>query len=435
MQHATAMAHTSWERIGEPGDNITHEIVPESAYSARPERERTDRAPEAQPLPPAPIIAFSKDWRSDHTSNHHVLRELAKTRRVVWLSSIGTRAPSLFGKGSKRDLGTIRRKLLEFAHGPRNVENDLWVVTPLVLPLPHSPAARAINRWLLEGYVRAVRLRLGISRFQLWTFLPTVADYVGMLGEELSVYYCVDEWSLFPYLDREATVTAERALLQKVDVVFAVNDALAETKRALVPHTFTSPHGVDHALFARALEPELAIPEDLAAIPGPRIGFCGTLREWVDFELIAHVARTRRDWSIVLVGQQLSDLAVLRGLPNVHLLGQRQHAELPAYCKGFDVGIIPYVLDERMAFVNPLKMREYLSAGLPVVSTAVPEVARYSHLCHIAGRGEFVDAIARAIHENGPRSRAARSAAMRSETWAARVDEVARRVDEIATLR
>jgi glycosyltransferase involved in cell wall biosynthesis len=422
MQHATQMPTS----VVKPIENTARHIVPEAEPAAASERTRTDRAQSSQ----VPIIAFSKDWRSDYTSNHHVLRELARTRRVVWLSSIGTRSPKL---SSRRDLGTIRRKLLEFAHGPRNVEHDLWVATPLVIPLPHSPAARVFNRWLLEGYLRAIRLRLGIDRFQLWTFLPTVADYVGTLGEELSVYYCVDEWSLFPYLDRAAIVAAEQELLKRVDATFAINHALASAKRETCPETFVSPHGVDHALFARALEAETEIPADLVAIPGPRIGFYGTLREWVDFELIAHIARARPEWSIVLIGTQLADTSMLRGLRNVHLLGQRRHDELPAYCKGFDVGLIPYVLDDRMPFVNPLKLREYLSAGLPVVSTAVPEVKRYSHLCHIADADGFIEAIHRALHENGPRARAARSDAMRTETWEARVDELARRVDDIGT--
>ncbi|MEO8700229.1 MAG: NAD-dependent epimerase/dehydratase family protein [Kofleriaceae bacterium] len=347
---------------------------------------------------------------------------------MLWLSSVGTRTPKL---SSARDLGTIRRKLAEFARGAQHVENDLWVATPLVLPLPHNPAARLFNRYLLRAYIRALRLRLGIDAFQLWTFLPTVADYCE-LGQDLTVYYCVDEWSMFGYLDREATVAAERQLLAKTDAVFAINTALADAKRAVVPDTFVSPHGVDHALFARALDPATAIPADLAAIPGPRIGFYGTLREWVDLELVAQVARTRPDWSIVLIGQQLSDVSAVTGLANVHLLGQKRHDELPAYCKGFDVGIIPYRIDERMAFVNPLKLREYLSAGLPVVSTPVPEVERYAHVCHVAGDADgFVAAIERALAETGPADRATRSHAMRSETWEARVADVVRRVDEV----
>jgi glycosyltransferase involved in cell wall biosynthesis len=407
-------------------------MVPERTAAApvrAPERSRTDpRADEPQ----LPIIAFAKDWRSDHTSNHHVLRELAKTRRVLWLNSIATRTPQL---SSARDLGTIKRKLREVARGAQNVEHDLWVTTPLVLPFPHSPAARTINGWLLRALVRMLRLRLGIDRFHLWTFLPNVADYIGTFGEDLAVYYCVDEWSMFSYLDRAATVAAETRLLHKVDAVFAINAALAGAKRPLCPDTFVSPHGVDHATFARALDPATPIPADLAALEGPRIGFYGTLREWVDVELIAHVARARPQWSIALVGQQLSDLSALDGIPNVHLLGQKPHAELPAYCKGFDVGLIPYRIDERMAFVNPLKLREYLSAGLPVVSTPVPEVEQFSHrhLCQIGhDPASFVDAIEHALLQTGRAERLARSEAMQSETWAARVDDVTRRVDEIA---
>jgi len=378
---------------------------------------------------PLPIVAFAKDWHEDPTSNHHVLRELAKTRRVLWLNSLATRTPKL---SSGRDLGKIRRKLAEFAQGPQNVENDLWVTTPLVLPLPHSTVARAINRQILRGTIRALRARLGIRNFHLWTFLPNTADYVGTLGEDLSVYYCVDEWSMFSYIDRNATVQAEYKLLERVDAVFAINHALADAKRAVCRDTFVSPHGVDHALFASALDDATVVPPDLAALPHPCIGFYGTLRDWVDFELIAHIARSRPQWSIALIGQQLGDLSAIRDIPNIHLLGQRPHAKLPAYCKGFDVGIIPYRIDERMAFVNPLKLREYLSAGLPVVSTAVPEVQRYAHLCRIASTpDEFVTAIAQALHETSPRARGRRSAAMKNETWSARVAEVARVIDEV----
>lgn len=377
-----------------------------------------------------PIVAFAKDWHEDPTSNHHVLRELAKTRRVLWLNSLATRTPKL---SSGRDLGKIKRKLGEFARGPQNVENDLWVMSPLVLPLPHSAVARAINRQVLRATIRALRLRLGIREFQLWTFLPSTADYIGTLGESLSVYYCVDEWSMFSYLDKEQTVAAERKLLDRVDAVFAINHALAEAKRAYNPATFVSPHGVDHAQFSRALDDSTAVPADLAALPRPRIGFYGTLQTWVDFELIAHVARARPAWQIVLLGQQLADVSAVRGLPNVHLLGQKRHDELPAYCRGFDVGLIPYRIDERMAFVNPLKLREYLSAGLPVVSTAVPEVMRYPELCEIATTPDaMVTAIERALEKGSPEARRARSAAMVNETWAARVDQVSRTVEEIA---
>ncbi len=359
-----------------------------------------------------------------------MLRELAKTRRVLWLNSIGTRTPKL---SSGRDLGKIRRKLFEVTRGPINVENDLWVFSPVVLPLPHSAVARRVNRAILRATIAGLRWRLGLADFQLWTFLPNVADYVGILGESLAVYYCVDEWSMFAHLDRDETVRAESALLAKVDCVFAINSELAETKRPLNAATYLAPHGVDHALFAGALDDATVVPADIAALPGPVIGFYGTLRDWVDLDLVAHVARARPSWSIVLIGQQLDDVGAIAGLANVHLLGRRPHDLLPAYCKGMNVGIIPYRIDERMKFVNPIKLREYLSAGLPVVSTAVPEVRRYAHSCAIAETGdEYVAAIERALAEDSAAKRRARSASMAVETWPNRVASITDIVDGAA---
>ncbi len=379
--------------------------------------------------PPA-IISFSKDWGEDQTSNHHVLRELAKTRRVLWLNSVGTRAPKL---GSSRDVGRIGRKLREFARGPVRVENDLWVFSPLVLPLPHSETARRINQEILRRTIQVIRRRLGIGEFQLWTFLPNVADYVGRLGEQLSVYYCVDEWSMFGYLDRSQTVAAERRLLARVDCVFAVTDHLVENKRPLNPEIHLAPHGVDHAAFARAMDPATVVPPDLAALPRPVIGFYGTLRDWVDLDLVAAVARARPHWSIALIGQALDQTSPVDGLPNVHLLGRKPHDQLPAYCKGFDVAVIPYRLGERSPYVNPIKLREYLSAGRPVVSTPFPEVLKYRQWCQIADGAEaFIQAVDQQLAGDSPARQAERSAAMRGETWPARVADVARTVDDVA---
>ena len=149
-------------------------------------------------------------------------------------------------------------------------------------------------------------------------------------------------------------------------------------------------------------------------------------------ELIAELARARPAWSFALIGQVLGDVSALAGLANVHLLGQKRHDELPAYCKGFDVGIIPYVIDERMPFVNPLKLREYLSAGLPVVSTPVPEVVRLGDRARVAATpAAFLAALDAALADGDPAARRARSAAMVTETWAARVAQVLHTLDQL----
>jgi len=380
-----------------------------------------------QSEPPRNIVCFAKDWEEDPTSNHHVMIELAKTHRVLWLNSVATRTPNL---ASGRDLRKIVKKLQTLGRGPKRVRENLWVYTPLVLPFPHSELATRVNSLILRGTIRLLRARLRMGRFQLWTFLPNVSSYVGRLGESLAVYYCVDEWSMFSYID-DRMVEAEKRLCERADVVFAVCQGLVDRKRELSPHTHLSTHGVAHELFATALDEQTSVPDDLAALPRPVLGFYGTIQDWVDLELVAELAQRRPEWTIAIIGGVHVDISAVKGLPNVHFLGRKPHAELPGYCKGFDVGLIPYVLSERMQYVNPIKLREYLSAGLPVVSTAVPEVARYDRFCTVAADcRELERAVEKALREDSPALRRERSEAMQSETWAHKMAAVRQRIDE-----
>ena len=375
------------------------------------------------------IICFAKDWSEDPTSNNHVMLELARHNRVLWLNSIATRTPSLRSPG---DLRKIFSKLFRFFRGPQKVADNFWVYTPIVLPLPHSKLATSLNRWILRTSLRMLRRNLGMNQFQLWVFLPNAVDYVGTLGESVVVYYCVDEWSKFTYVDGPKIAAADRRLCQCADIVFGVTQALVDTRIPHNPETHLATHGVDHALFAKALLENTTVPQDLTALPQPVIGFYGTIQDWIDLDLIEHLAKRHPEWSITLIGKVCVDVSRFNGCPNVHLLGRRPHDDLPHYCKGFAVGIIPYILNERMMTVNPIKLREYLSAGLPVVSTAVPEVRSYSNLCAIAHTpGEFERAVQSALQTDTPLARRPRSHAMRPETWEKKVAAVGNHVMRI----
>jgi glycosyltransferase involved in cell wall biosynthesis len=377
------------------------------------------------------ILCFSKDWNEDPTSNHHILQRLAQNNRVVWINSISTRTPNL---SSGKDFRKIFRKLLQFTKGPVKVEKNLWVFTPVVVPYPHHPLAKKVNNALLRRFLGSLRRKLGMQDFQLWSFLPNTGDYFGTMGESLSVYYCVDEWKLFTHLDTSRTWEAEKALCQKADLVFATARSLVEDRRPFNPETHLATHGVDHALFAQALHEETPIPADLAGIPGPIIGFYGLLEDWLDYDLIVSLAERHPEWSFALLGKACVDVSHLQSHPNIHLLGRKPHGQLPRYCKAFSVGIIPYQLTERLHHVNPIKLREYLSAGLPVVSTPLPEVVQYQHLCSIAGTPEEFDrAILKALAEDSPERRQARSDAMRAETWEKKVEAIGEQVLRVKT--
>jgi glycosyltransferase involved in cell wall biosynthesis len=368
------------------------------------------------------IICFAKEWSEDPTSNNHVMLLLAQENKVLWLNSIAMRRPTFT---SGRDLGKVWRKLKSFFRGAEHPAPNLWVVTPIVLPFPHSRLAIAINRWILRATLGHYRRKLGLREFQLWTFLPNAVEYVGKLGESLVVYYCIDEWSTFTYLDGRKMSAMERKLMQRADVCFMTAHSLLESKEDLNPNTFLASHGVDHAHFAKALAPATVTPEEIAALPHPIIGFFGLIHEWIDLELLGGIARRHPDWSIVLIGKSVVDTSVLKSLPNVHLLGRRPYDALPGYCRAFDVGLIPFEVNELTRNVNPIKLREYLSAGLPVVSTDLPEVKFYSDRAYVAhGHDEFIDKIEQALREDSPVARRRRSDSMRGETWEARVAAV-----------
>jgi glycosyltransferase involved in cell wall biosynthesis len=331
----------------------------------------------------------------------------------------------LRGAGAARDVKKIFKKLGSFLRGLDEVAPNLFVYTPIVVPLPHNPIAIRINQLILKASIRALRAYLKMDRFQLWCFLPNANEYVGTLGEDVSVYYVTDEYSGFTGVDSERLAAADRQMCKQVDVVFATATSLLEHRKPLNPETHLATHGVDRPEFARALDPATPVHPEIARLKHPVIGFYGLLQDWVDYDLIERLAAAHPEWSFVLVGKAIVDVSRFDKLANVHLLGRKPHAELPSLCRGFDVGIIPYQLWDRLLHVNPIKLREYLSAGLPVVSAALPEVIRYAQHCTIARSFEdWERGIADAIANDTPAKRRARSEAMAAETWDAKVAQL-----------
>jgi glycosyltransferase involved in cell wall biosynthesis len=396
---------------------------------------RYEPMPEPTDFPPAQqmvgqnVICFARDWFETPTSNNHVMVALSKMNKVLWLNSVATRTPNL---ASGRDIKKVFRKLAAFFRGPREVRPNLWVYSPIVIPLPHSKWAAAINRFILRITLKFLRRKIGMKDFQLWTFLPTVADYVGTLGESVSVYYCVDEWSKFSYVDGDRLAAAEERLCRSVDAVFATSASLVKSKKKYNPNTFLARHGVDVELFRAASLQSTEIPKDLASLQQPVIGFYGTIQDWVDLDLIAFLAKRHPDWSIALIGKVMTDISGLKSLLNVHFLGPRPHDSLPMYCKGLSVGIIPQKVTDLTIHMNPLKLREYLAAGLPVVCTALPEAREYVPLVAVAeSYSEFDRAVCAAVIGDTPEQHRRRINAMAGEDWTTKVAQTAAKVMEI----
>ena len=365
------------------------------------------------------IVCFSNDWHGDPLSKTHLMRILARDNRVLWVNSLGLRAPT----ASKADFARLVDKLARAAGGLREVEKNLHVLSPLAIPAYVSRLARAANGELLRAQLKFAMRRLGFRRPLSWSFLPSAAPVAGRLGEERVIYHCVDEFSAFTGNEKHAILELEERLCRRADLVIASAERLVAAKRGWNPATVLVRHGVDHTHFARALAPETKVAPELEHLSRPVLGFFGLIADWVDLKLLRAVADRMPEATLVLVGKAATSLAPLDGARNVLVLGRRPYESLPSLCKGFDVALMPFVVNELTLASNPLKVREYLAAGLPVVSTPIPEVQSVG-LCRIAdGADAWVAAIRAQLAEGCGPSRA-RSQAIAHESWEARVDEI-----------
>lgn len=380
-------------------------------------------------MPLTPVVAFTKDWNDVPTSTTHVLRAMGEERPVLWVSSIGVRKPNLGSGRDWRRIATRLTRLVNQRFEPQ--ENQLSVLYPTVWPRAEQALTKALNRAILGRVVRQELRRHGAESCELWLFVPNAVDYIGAFGEEKVVYYCVDDWTYMQRVDAAWITACEKRLLQQADVVLATARKLVEKCEALADcPVHYQPHGVDHAKFSQALATTIELPAELAELPRPIVGFYGNLIERVDFGLISRLSKARREWSFVLIGPVVDDPGDLPDQPNVHLLGRREHDALPAYCKAFDVAIIPYDMDNPLNHsVNPIKARELLAAGVPLVTSPLPEMTAMGDEVLTAAEDEaWLTALETQLARQ---DRGAISERVQGENWPAKVRQIRQRVDAV----
>ena len=373
------------------------------------------------------IIYFGNDWFAENrTSSHQIARKLARDWQVYYIECPGLRAP----KSSGRDLKKIAAKVGRFFRGLVAVEDGLKVATLIQLPLHRFALVRWFNRLFLCWVLRWLMAREGIRSSITWFLVPHLSSVAKRLGERLTVYYCIDDYASLPDVNAEAIRAMDEELTSKADLVFVASATLLEAKRRLNLHTHVSPHGVDFTHFARAQDAGLPVPADVRELPGPVVGFFGLIERWIDLGLIDYLARQRPQYSFVMIGRIAVPPSDVPRRPNLHWLGQRPYQDLPAYGKAFDAAIIPYVLNAQVWHANPIKLREYLAMGKPIVSVSTPEIDKYADVVDIAhSREEFLarldHAVTMAANPDLIRRRMDRVA---GESWDARLEEITRLV-------
>lgn len=376
------------------------------------------------------VVAFAGvDWWYHNRAHSDVqlLRNIARERPVLMVNSIGLRVP-LPGRSTKPMRRIIRkaRSTLRFVRTPLPDLPNFHVMTPVALPLSGDSRAGGLmtqaTRWQVE---RVARWYL-MDRPNVMVTIPSASRVSEGMRRSSLTFNRSDLQSAFPEANGPAIAAMEQQLLRSSDVVLYVSHALMDHDADEVgDREHFLDHGVDIEHFRRRIPSDW--PDDLASIPGPRIGFFGGLDDYViDFDLLEVIARTMPEASLVLVGDATCPMDQLSSIPNVHWLGARPYSDIPAYGSGFDVAIMPWLDNEWIRYCNPIKLKEYLALGLPVVSTEYPELERFRDLVRVgATQEDFLEQIADALAEPDDAGTArARRDRVLGDTWANKAQDL-----------
>lgn len=366
------------------------------------------------------LICFGgADWWY-HNRGHYDIQMAQRFRDhgpVLYVNSIGVRLPSL-GEGGMffRRAG---RKLRSWSRGFRRVDDRFGVVSPISIP---GRVGRAASGHVLPRQVRWSAARMGITRPLVWIECPTAAPLLDDIEHVGLVYQRTDRYETFPGVDRPYIETCDQRLKEDADVTLFCSTYLYESEREACRTARFVDHGVDYDRFAeRGVTPRE--PEDVRDLPRPRVGFVGGIDSHTfDPELFVAVAEACPEATFVLVGG-CSLPAGWCTAPNVIMLGRKPYEDVADYMAACDVLIMPWNRNEWIKACNPVKLKEYLAVGRPVVSTPFEELRRYeTHVRVAEDAAGFAEAVREALETPGdPEPRRER---VRRETWTAKADAV-----------
>lgn len=250
--------------------------------------------------------------------------------------------------------------------------HGIRIAVPILPEGTGAKAAVQAQRRLLDRFIAEE----GRAAQVLWYYTPMAVEFSEHLAADIVVYDNMDELSAFRGASPELLAN-ETTLFSRADLVFTGGMSLFESKKGRHPNVFAFPSSIDVHHFAAARVAREREPADQVAITRPRLGFFGVIDERMDLDLVDRVAALKPEWQLVMLGPVVKiDPAVLPRRPNIHWLGPKTYTELPAYLAGWQVGLMPFALNEATRFISPTKTPEFLAAGLPVVSTRIKDVVR-----------------------------------------------------------
>ncbi len=374
-------------------------------------------APTTAPRPL--LICFAGDrWEGNPHSRHHLMRLFTRDFEVLFVEGIPMRSIVTV---DRIEFGRVWRKL-RAGVGLRTPEPHLHVLS--VLPIP--PAGR-LGNWM---QLAAIRMQIAYARRRLridgpivsWFSVPIAAPLRSRLGDRGSLFYYQDRYDEFTGVDAGRLRALIAELARGCDASVATSQALADDLRRLGARPVLAPHGVDVERFAGDPDP----PSDIAGLERPLVGYVGIIDDYLSLDAIRATAERLQRGTVVVVGRANTDVSTLQH-PRISMLGFRPYETIPAYLAAFDCCISPFQVSRLTTAVNPIKLREYLAAGRPVVSTPVPAVLEYRDVVAVAADpAAFADAVDRMLEpsHDTPAARSRRRDSVRSESW----DAVAERI-------
>lgn len=374
------------------------------------------------------ICIGGEDWWY-HNRGHfdfQIMRRLAETMPVLFVNSLAVRMPSL--KEKSQFAARIGRKMRSLARGIVNVENKFWVFSPVSVP---GPTGQKLSSWALSPQINRAARRAGISRPLLWIHCPAGAALADEIPHALLVLQRTDRFEAFPEANPEIVGAQIRKMKAAADVVIYCNPNLMAEEKGQVRRQLLITHGVDLETFVMAGQSRSPGPADVAVLKRPRVGFIGGIdAHTFDPPLFVEVARRLGDVEFVLIGG-CSLPEDWCPLPNVKLLGRKPYDEVARYMAAMDVLIMPWNDSEWIKACNPIKLKEYLAVGRPIVTTDFPALGRFRELVRVGeGPAAFACAIRQALAQPYDADKARNSVA--SEGWNAKADYLLENLFEIA---
>lgn len=385
-----------------------------------------------------PMVMFAEDWGAHPSSSQHLARELSKYHDITWVNSIGLRAPDF----SMADISRLFSKLKALVKVSRSKvsvsksDEFIWqpeVVNPLALPFHGQGWVRWLNQKLLKNKLSHVfktkhSADLIIEKPILWISLPSAESLLGQINECFSIYYCGDDFTSLEGVDHDVMGRLESELIKKVDLILVASEQLA--KKFPKEKTIFIPHGVADYFFEQPKNRPKDLPEGK-----PIAGFYGSISGWLDQALMTHAARMMPHWNFVFIGPKRCATDQLDALPNVYFLGEKAHKDLPSYVNYWQVSLLPFKDNAQIRACNPLKLREYLAIGKPIVTTYFPALKPYKEwvsAVNVEDRDCFCKAIECAGGEvdNQNKKKQERINQVSNHSWKARAIEIEREILE-----